>query len=143
MKLKLWLGRHARAAPFAAGTLPIMGVLLIAASSPAGPDSQGAAAAPAQACATDNGGITLPGGFCATVFADHVGHARHLVVAPDGVVYVNTWSGTYYDNDTPHAGGVLVALQDTRGDGHADRVTRFGETQEQGGTGGTGIALYN
>jgi hypothetical protein len=33
-------------------------------------------------CADDNGGITLPAGFCATVFADGIGHARHLVVAP-------------------------------------------------------------
>ena len=41
-------------------------------------------------CADDNGGLTLPPGFCATVFADRVGHARHLVVAPNGVVYVNT-----------------------------------------------------
>jgi transposase len=31
-----------------------------------------------------------------TVFADNIGHARHLVVAPNGVVYVNTWSGVYY-----------------------------------------------
>jgi len=46
----------------------------------------------------------LPAGFCATVFADGIGHARHLVVAPNGVVYVNTWSGRYYGNDTPHQG---------------------------------------
>ena len=32
----------------------------------------------------------------------------------------------YYDNDTPPAGGFLVALQDTTGDGHADVVARFG-----------------
>ena len=61
-------------------------------------------------CADDNGGITLPAGFCATVFADNIGHARHLVVAPNGVVYVNTWSGRYYGNDTPPAGGFLVGL---------------------------------
>src|SRR5581483_6070550 len=64
-------------------------------------------------CPGDNGGITLSPGFCATVFADHIGHARQLVVAPSGVVYVNTWSGAYYNNDTPPAGGFLVALQDT------------------------------
>src|SRR5438128_223948 len=45
-------------------------------------------------CADDNGGITLPAGFCATVFADNVGHASHLVVAPNGVVYVNSGSAT-------------------------------------------------
>lgn len=99
--------------------------------------------ASAPGCAGDNGGITLPAGFCATIFADNIGHARHLVVAPNGVVYVNTWSGRYYRNDVPPAGGFLVALQDTNGDGRADVVTRFGETREQGGTGGVGIALYN
>jgi hypothetical protein len=60
-----------------------------------------------KACADENTGITLPPGFCATVFADNIGHARHLVVAPDGVVYVNSWSGTYYGNDRPPAGGFL------------------------------------
>src|SRR5712691_6706824 len=96
-----------------------------------------------EACAADNGGITLPPGFCATVFADNIGHARHLVVAPNGVVYVNTWSGRYYHYDTPPAGGFLVALQDTTGDGRADVIMRFGETREEGSAGGTGIALYN
>jgi hypothetical protein len=41
-------------------------------------------------CAADNGGLSLPPGFCATVFADHLGHARHLAIAQDGTVYVNT-----------------------------------------------------
>src|ERR1700750_1833710 len=94
-------------------------------------------------CPKDATGLRLPAGFCATVFADGIGHARHMAVAPNGVVYVNTWSGRYYRNDTPPAGGFLVALQDTHGDGHADRVTRFGQTREQAGTGGTGIALHN
>jgi glucose/arabinose dehydrogenase/mono/diheme cytochrome c family protein len=98
--------------------------------------------ASAKACPGDNGGITLPAGFCATVFADNIGHARHLVVAPNGVVYVNTWSGTYYGNDTPPPGGFLVALQDINGDGQADVTARFGDTIEQGDNGGTGIALY-
>ncbi|HST08139.1 MAG TPA: hypothetical protein VLJ83_08195, partial [Gemmatimonadaceae bacterium] len=48
------------------------------------------------ACSGDNGGITLPAGFCATVFADTLGHPRHIVVSPKGDVYVNTWSGTYF-----------------------------------------------
>ena len=70
-----------------------------------------------QACPNDDSGLKLPAGFCATVFADDIGHVRHMVVAPSGVVYVNTWSGTYYGNDKPHAGGFLVALQDKSGDG--------------------------
>jgi glucose/arabinose dehydrogenase/mono/diheme cytochrome c family protein len=93
-------------------------------------------------CSESNSGLKLPPGFCATIYADSIGHARHLVVAPDGVVYVNTWSGRYYGNDTPHAGGFLVALKDSTGAGKADVQKRFGETVQSGGAGGTGIALY-
>jgi glucose/arabinose dehydrogenase/mono/diheme cytochrome c family protein len=93
-------------------------------------------------CQSDDSGLKLPAGFCASIFADGIGHARDLVVAPDGVVYVNTWSGRYYGNDTPHAGGFLVALQDTTGTGKANVNRRFGATVASGGAGGTGIALY-
>jgi glucose/arabinose dehydrogenase len=94
-------------------------------------------------CAADNGGITLSPGFCATVFADNLGHARQMVFGPDGTLYVNTWSGTYYHNDKVRPGGFLIALKDSKGDGHADRVERFGPTQAQGSAGGTGIRIYN
>ncbi|HTF44282.1 MAG TPA: hypothetical protein VK641_10310 [Terriglobales bacterium] len=77
-------------------------------------------------CGNGKTGITLPAGFCATVFADNIGHARHLVVGSNGVVYVNTWSGRYYGNDKPPAGGFLVALKDADGDGQADQNMRFG-----------------
>jgi glucose/arabinose dehydrogenase/cytochrome c5 len=65
-----------------------------------------------------------------------------MVVAPSGVLYVNTWSGRYYGNDTPHAGGFLVALQDKSGAGKADVIQRFGETLQSGALGGTGIGIY-
>src|SRR5450631_4307460 len=94
------------------------------------------------ACPENDSDLKLPAGFCATIFADGIGHARHLVVAPNGVVYVNTWSGRYYGNDTPRAGGFLVALQDTTGAGKADLIQRFGETVQSGGAGGTGIGLF-
>jgi hypothetical protein len=75
---------------WAAKTFPVVG-LLLAVSAPsfaqAQPNTPGAQA---EACPADNGGITLPRGFCATVFADNIGHARHLVVGPNGVVYVNS-----------------------------------------------------
>src|ERR1700674_2588236 len=100
-------------------------------------------AADTATCPADDSGLTLPAGFCATVFADAIGHARHLVVSDSGVVYVNTWSGRYYGNDTPHAGGFLVALKDSHGAGKADLNERFGETVQSGGAGGTGIRLYN
>jgi glucose/arabinose dehydrogenase/mono/diheme cytochrome c family protein len=101
-----------------------------------------AGAANSSACPSNESGLKLPAGFCASIFADNIGHARHMVVAPNGVVYVNTWSGRYYGGDTPHAGGFLVALQDTTGSGKANVNQRFGETVATGGAGGTGIGLY-
>ena len=98
--------------------------------------------AQSQGCPNDESGLKLPAGFCATIFADGIGHARQMVAAPSGVLYVNTWSGRYYGNDTPHAGGFLVALQDKTGMGRADAIERFGETVQSGGAGGTGIGVY-
>jgi glucose/arabinose dehydrogenase len=92
-------------------------------------------------CAGDNGGITLPPGFCATVFADTIGHARHIVVNSNGDVYVNTWGGKYYTTPA-HPGGYLVALRDTSKDGVADVVKRFGPDSLRGSGGGTGIGIY-
>jgi glucose/arabinose dehydrogenase/mono/diheme cytochrome c family protein len=104
--------------------------------------SQSSSATKSQTCPSDDSGLKLPAGFCATVFADDIGHARHMVVAPSGVIYVNTWSGRYYGNDAPHAGGFLVALQDKSGAGKADVIERFGETAQSGGRGGTGVGMY-
>ena len=104
--------------------------------------SDAGAASGSQTCPNDDSGLKLPAGFCATIFADDIGHARHMVVAPSGIVYVNTWSGRYYGNDPPHAGGFLVALQDKSGAGKADVIERFGETVQSGGAGGTGIGMY-
>ncbi len=94
-------------------------------------------------CPGDNGGLTLSPGFCATVFADNLGHVRQMAVAPNGVLYANTWSGRYYRNDTPPPGGFLIALKDSNGAGRADVIERFGPGVPQGSAGGTGIALYN
>lgn len=113
-------------------------ISLVHAHKPANP----AAEAKSQACPNDDSGLTLPVGFCATIFADGIGHARHLVAAPSGVLYANTWSGRYYGNDKPHEGGFLVALQDKSGSGKADVTERFGETVQSGGKGGTGIGMY-
>jgi len=100
-------------------------------------------AAPMRGCTVDDGGITLSPGFCATVFADNLGHVRHMVVAPNGVLYVNTWSGRYYQNAPPPAGGFVIALSDSKGIGKADMIERFGADVSAGSAGGTGIALYN
>ena len=89
-------------------------------------------------CDLHSGGITLPAGFCAAVFADTIGVARHLAVGPDGIVYVSmedgsrTSAGTSRLRDRP--GGIAV-LRDTSGDGRADLVRRIPTA------GGTGIAL--
>ena len=93
-------------------------------------------------CPGDNGGISLSPGFCATVFADDLGHARHMAFGPGGVLFVNTWSGRYYGNGPVPAGGFLIALKDTTGAGKADQVTRFGTTAAEGNKGGTGVQVY-
>src|SRR5580698_10579230 len=56
------------------------------ASAQAQPKNSAAAKAPA--CHNNESGLKLPSGFCATVFADNIGHARHMVVSPSGTVYV-------------------------------------------------------
>ena len=120
----------------------LIGSVALTAALPGFTEDSKATSQPTGRCAAGNAGLRLPQGFCATVFADKIGHARHLVIAPSGVVYVNTWSGRYYGNDKPHSGGFLVALQDTKGTGHADVNVRFGDTVQTGSKGGTGIALY-
>jgi len=88
----------------------------------------GRAAAPP--CDPDNGGITLPDGFCAAVIADNLGPLRHIVAAPGGDLFVAVRNGR------GETGGVL-ALRDTSGDGRIDEQRRFGDE------GATGIALHN
>ncbi len=84
--------------------------------------------APAQAACTPPDGLKLPPGFCATVFAEGVGPARHLAVRANGDVYVAL--------SRAHEGGAIAALRDTAGDGHADVIRYFGPDE-----GGTGIAV--
>jgi glucose/arabinose dehydrogenase len=116
---------------------------MLTACGPKAPPPTAAAPPPPPTCPSDDSGLSLAPGFCATIFADNLGHARHLTVSPQGVVYVNTWSGLYYGNDKPPEGGFLLALQDKDGDGKAETVERFGDGVAQRATGGTGIALYN
>jgi glucose/arabinose dehydrogenase len=92
--------------------------------------SRAAAPAATPACDADNGGITLPAGFCALVVANNLGTARHIAVAPNGDLYVSLMSGR-------NSKGGAVALHDSKGDGHFDVVERFGS----GST--TGIELRN
>jgi glucose/arabinose dehydrogenase len=97
----------------------------------------------AGACPGDNAGLTLPAGFCATVFADSVAHGRHVAVASNGDVYI-TLEGTAPSPEKQISGVAKVeqaasvaALRDTNRDGRADIVARIG------GTGNTGVGLAN
>jgi len=105
--------------------------------------SQAANAAPPK-CTTGTADLTLPTGFCATVFADSVMHARHVAVASNGDVYV-TIEGTQPSTEKQISGAdknkptpaSFVALRDTNHDGRADLVKRIGKI------GNTGVALAN
>lgn len=133
---------HLNLRTLAIGTgLSLAALLSLAACNRSKPPVAATPAAPT--CPGDNGGLSLAPGFCATIFADNLGHTRHMAVSPDGVVYVNTWSGQYFGFDTPPAGGFLVALQDKDGDGKADLIERFGAGVPEKATGGTGIAVFN
>ena len=66
---------------------PAVGVLiLVAMAIPAG--AQDASSGGTPECDADDGGLSLPSGFCALVVADGLGAARHLVATPDGDLYV-------------------------------------------------------
>ena len=77
----------------------------------------------------DNGGIKLINGFQASVFADNLGKARHIVVDQAGTVFIKL--------DKLKDGKGIVELNDTNGDGQADQTVMFGDYA------GTGMALYN
>jgi glucose/arabinose dehydrogenase len=80
-------------------------------------------------------GLQLPPGFCATVFAQDVAGARHIVVAPNGDVFVNTQARSGRDAPASANGPAILALRDTNADGKVDVRQRFAAG------GGTGIAL--
>lgn len=98
-----------------------------------------AAGAGQPACASDNGGLTLPQGFCAVVVSDDVTpggmRARHIAVAPNGVLYVAVQGAR--GAETPGERGGIVALRDTNGDGKADEQATFGPE------GGTGMEIHD
>jgi glucose/arabinose dehydrogenase len=122
--------------------------LLLAACSSGGdsrPDTVASATSAAPApCTTGTAELTLPAGFCATIFADSINQARHAAVASNGDVYV-TIEGTRPSPERQASGAVktapepasFVALRDTNRDGRADVVKRVGSI------GNTGIGLAN
>lgn len=106
----------------------MLSLLLLGLGGSAPPGSRPGAAP----CAADNGGLDLPGGFCATVFADEVGTVRHLVALPNGDIIAAVSGGS---------GGALV-LRDTNSDGQADLSRRFGPGGGTGVTWGGGYLYF-
>ena len=99
--------------------------------------SIGGDAALSDRCDRGDGGITLPPGFCASVFADEVGVARHLVVTPTGDVYValedaNRSSANSTRVRGANGRGGMVALRDTNADGRADIRLHVGDGSRSG-----------
>lgn len=86
----------------------------------------------APGCTADNAGLTLPTGFCATVFADSIGGPRHMALAPNGDVLIIRQNRARGDTS---GGGVMVYR-----DAGASRAKLMGTF---GPVGGTGIAIEN
>ncbi|MDH5604018.1 MAG: PQQ-dependent sugar dehydrogenase [Cyclobacteriaceae bacterium] len=83
---------------------------------------------------SDNGGLSLPGGFSALVVIDSLkGRARQLTVNSNGDVYVKLRFGDEQ--------GGNAALRDTTGDGKADIVQHFG--QYEGRSYGTEMMIHD
>ena len=67
-------------------TLLAVMVLMVGACGGATEPEETVVAGPA--CDPDNGGLTLPDGFCALVAAEGLGAARHMVTAPNGDIWI-------------------------------------------------------
>ena len=123
-----------------------VGVTLLAACARSEPDEGAAsdsanagaasASAPAPCGAGNDATITLPQGFCATVFSDSSGGPRHVVVAANGDVFTQLIT-TKKGSPSGRGSGGILALRDTNRDGVADTTAAFGRV------GGTGIALFD
>lgn len=77
----------------------------------------------------NDGGLTLPDGFRASVVADSIGYARHITVDDDGDIYVVLRE--------PQNGNGIAALRDQDNDGVAEQIEYFSDFT------GTGIQLYD
>ncbi|MGH7713502.1 MAG: PQQ-dependent sugar dehydrogenase, partial [Gemmatimonadaceae bacterium] len=88
-------------------------------------------------CDPNHAGLTLAGGFCATLFADSLGAARHLTIAANGDVIVNTRPMRGPNAETPGNPGGVYILRDADGDGRAEIKRRAADAA------GTGIAIAN
>jgi glucose/arabinose dehydrogenase len=90
---------------------------------------------PSIVCSANNGGITLPAGFCAVVVADltsdgEAAEARHMAITPAGDLFVAI---NAVKNNNPPFG--IIALRDDDDDGVAETQVPFSPN-----LGGSGIA---
>jgi len=91
-------------------------------------------------CDVDNGGLTLPQGFCAKVVADIAAPARHVAVAPNGDIYtvLAVAGGPLAPPPSGPPTPGVVALRDADRDGKYEQQQKFGP-----GLQGTGILISN
>ncbi len=106
--------------------LPRSSLLLLLPALIAGPRALSPTAAPA--CAPDNGGLTLPQGFCALVIASKLNGVRHLAVGPTGDLYAAVSGG--------EEGKGVLGFRDRDGDGKPEEQVAFGPK------GGNDIAVH-
>jgi glucose/arabinose dehydrogenase len=113
----------------------ILSVFLIAGCGNSANNGEQTQAATEIVCDPDNGGITLPDGFCASVVADSIGQARHIAIADNGDIYIKTRSEE----------GGIAALRDTDGDFKVDTIQRFSDMTPTGSgiLWETGMRIHN
>ena len=76
-------------------------------------------------CDKDNGGISLPEGFCAGVVADNLGIIRHLAIHESGKIFATQ------RHRNLNVGGLLL-LEDTDNDGKMDVIQRLSDEPGMG-----------
>src|SRR6056297_1744994 len=101
---------------------PLISMFMLSGCGGSSADSAESHAGTDVVCDADNGGITLPDGFCASIVADSLGSSRHIAVAPNGDIYVKSRSDQ----------GGIIALSDTDGDYKIDVTERFSSMTEPG-----------
>jgi glucose/arabinose dehydrogenase len=110
-------------------SLCITGLLACAGGDNKNPESSVTPGAAESVAAAADTSIKLPSGFSAVTLVDAFGKTRHITVTPNGVVFVKL--AKLKD------GKGIYRLEDTNGDGKADKISGFGNFA------GTGIAVKN
>ena len=126
------------------GTAIVSAAALLMVSATAMSRATGGAGAPvatraivAVPCDADNANLTLPAGFCATVFATGMGAPRHMVVAANGdVLVIGNPYATNAEAGGAREGGSLTLLRDANHDGKAEYRRKLAPGS------GSGIALH-